>query len=143
MKIGIVIAILRELNAFLEKGYETTVIKEKYHEVYKTNINGNEIYAVRSGYGEIDAAAATQLLITRFGCETILNFGVVGGLTPEMALSKTCIVEKVVHYDYDISSLDSVRPGQYSDLPDEFIPADPVLFRKARVLMPDLREAIL
>ena len=48
----------------------------------------------------------TQFLISKFDVDLIVNFGVVGGLTPEMELAKTCIVESVIHYDFDTSEAD-------------------------------------
>ena len=45
------------------------------------------LYVIHSGIGEIAAAAAAQLLIDRYEVELIVNFGVVGGLTDEMALT--------------------------------------------------------
>ena len=49
------------------------------------------LYVIHSGIGEIAAAAAAQLLIDRYEVELIVNFGVVGGLTDEMALvSRIC-----------------------------------------------------
>ncbi len=140
-KVGLVVAV--EIDAVLGK----------YGDPVEKKIVGNmdfltfrmpeyELICVHCGAGEIAAAAAVQLLITAYEADMIVDFGVVGGLTREMALSKTCIVEKVIHYDFDISSLDPVRPGQYSELPDVYIPTDPVLFEKARKLMPELKSVI-
>ena len=42
MKIGIVIAIARELKAFLESDYEIETINEGAKEVYKTTITNKE-----------------------------------------------------------------------------------------------------
>ena len=97
------------------------------------------LYVVHSGIGEIAAAAATELLIDAFGVETVVNFGVVGGLTEEMALTKTCVVTRVVHYDFDLSGIDSVQPGQYPGYEDIYLPADPALVEKARRICPDLK----
>ena len=42
--------------------------------ISKFDIDGNEIFLVRSGVGEIRAAMTVQLLVDRFQVETILNF---------------------------------------------------------------------
>ena len=46
MKIGIVIAIERELKSFLESNYEIETIKNSNFTCFKTNINNNEVYGI-------------------------------------------------------------------------------------------------
>ncbi len=97
------------------------------------------LYVIHSGIGEIAAAAAAQLLIDRYEVELIVNFGVVGGLTDEMALTKTCVVTRVVHYDFDLSGIDPVSPAQYPGFADIYLPADAALVEKARTVCPELK----
>ena len=59
MRIGIVIAIERELKAFLKSNYEIEEITDNNFTCFKTVINNNEVYAIKSGWGLIDAAMAT------------------------------------------------------------------------------------
>lgn len=103
-------------------------------------LSGCTLHVLNSGIGELAAAAAAQLLIDRFGVELIVNFGVVGGLTEEMAGARTCVVEKLVHYDFDLSGIDPVKPGQYPGYEDEFIPLDPALVALALAAEPGLRK---
>ncbi len=141
MKTGLLIAIERELKAFLEDGGEIETEEACGRTVYKTRIGGNEIFALCSGNGEIDAAAGTQLLIARYGCGQMLNFGVTGALDPALKVEDLFVVRKVCHYDYDVSPVDPVKPHQYAEFPDEFIPLDAALIEKARAAEPGLREA--
>ncbi len=67
-----------ELKEFLEGGYQLEVAEQDHRTIYKSKIGENELYAVRSGAGIIDASSATQYLITRYGVEVILNFGLTG-----------------------------------------------------------------
>lgn len=124
MKIGIVIAIARELKAFLDSNYKVDIIEVNNHEIYKTIINNNEVYAIKSGYGKIDASAATQLLITKFDCEVIVNFGVTGALDPSLKVNDLFVVNKTCNYDYDVSPIDPVKLHQYEEFKDEYIPLD-------------------
>ena len=141
MKVGLLIAIERELKAFLASGAE--IREEKIHgrTVYRTQAGENEVFALCSGWGEIDAAAGTQLLITKYGCEEILNFGVTGALEPGLKVEDLFVAAKVLHYDFDTSTIDAVKPGQYAEFPDEFIPLDGALIRRAKAAEPGLREA--
>jgi len=141
MKIGMIIAIERELTAFLNSGNAFRTEQVCGRTVYCAEMKGHEIYAMMSGYGEIDAAAATQLLILWSGCEIILNFGVTGALEPSLKVEDLFVVSRACHYDYDVSPIDPVKKHQYAEYPDEFIPLDSGLVRLARAKMPILREA--
>jgi adenosylhomocysteine nucleosidase len=69
-----------------------------------------------------------------------VNFGVVGGLTEEMAQTKTCVVERVVHYDFDTSAYDKCLPGQYMGYPDEYLHPSPELIDRAVAICPELKR---
>ncbi len=141
MKIGMIIAIERELKAFVGHGMDVREEVINRRTVYSTRIGKHDIYAVCSGWGEIDAAAATQLLITACGCETVINFGVVGALIPGLRVEDLFLVRKVCAYGFDTSPIDDVKKHQYAEFADEYIPLDEELFEKALKIMPELKEA--
>ncbi len=139
MTIGLIIAVEREMNAFLESGFAFTQETVCGRTVYHTERHGHPLAAILSGAGEIDAAAACQLLILHTGCDVVLNFGVAGALDPELRVEDLFLVEKVCHYDYDISPVTPVKKHQYEEYEDEFIPLDKELIRIAREAMPELK----
>ena len=141
MRYGLLIAIERELKAFLESGRDIMMEHAYGRTIYRTTIGKNEVFALCSGAGEIDAASGTQLLITGYDCETILNFGVTGALDPELKVEDLFVAEKVRHYDYDCSTVDDVAPNQYGEFPDAFIPLDAALIARAKAAEPALRTA--
>lgn len=139
MKIGIVIAVERELVSFLESSY---TIEEKYKgkiKYYCTKINNNEIYAIKSGWGLIDAAAATQFMISVLDCSAIINFGVTGALDPELEVKELFMVNRCMNYDFDTSCIDPVKKHQYAEYNDEFIPLDRELIEFVKGLR-DIKE---
>ena len=141
MKIGLLIAIRRELEAFLNSGEERTEETVAGRTIYRTRMEGHDIFVVQSGCGEIDAAAATMLLITRFGCGIILNFGVTGALEEELKVEDLFVAEKVWHYDFDVTPFaDCVKVGQYEEYPDEFIPLDAGLVKLVEERLPGIRR---
>ena len=140
MKIGLIIAIERELKAFLENGGDITTKKVGGRIIYSTEMYGHEVSAVLSGYGEIDAAASTQLLILETGCDLIMNFGVTGALIPELKVEDLFVVDRVLNYDFDISPIDPVKKYQYLEYPDEYIPIDSELVDRATGIMPQLKK---
>lgn len=144
MDIGMIVAIPAEVDALLKTcGTPLGTDEVPGYTVYRYEIAGNRVFAVGSGAGEISAAAAVQFLITKYGVQRIVNFGVVGGLTEEMGLCRTAVVEKAVHYDFDASPFDGSMPGQYMQFPDVYIPAFPELVRLALETEPSLKPAVI
>ena len=138
-KIGMLVAV--EMDAVLRRyGRAERVETRCGFETHLYDMGAYELYVIRSGAGEISAAAAAQLLIDRCGVEMIVNFGVVGGLTEEMAQTRTCVVERVVHYDFDTSAYDHCLPGQYMGYPDEYLRPSPELVERATALCPELKR---
>ena len=144
-KIGIVIAIERELEAFLKSSYEIEELDAPAGgtlKCFKAVVNGNEVYAIKSGWGLIDAAMATQYIITKYGVEVILNFGVTGALDPGLKVSDLFYVSKCLNFDFDTSSIDDVVKHQYGDMEDEFIYLDSELIEMAKSIYPEIKEAV-
>ena len=81
--------------------------------ISKFDIDGNEIFLVRSGVGEIRAAMTVQLLVDKFQVDAILNFGFVGSLDNNFDVGDIVLAEKIVHYQFDTSVIDNVPAGQY------------------------------
>lgn len=122
-KIGMIVAI--ETQAIFEryknieklpapKGFELFLHKEE-------NFN---LYIMHCGMGTINAAVGTQLLIDRCNVEVIVDFGVVGGLTNAMKVQKIVVIDKIVHYRYDVSEFMDLKIGQLPEHDDIFIYTD-------------------
>ena len=86
--------------------------------------------------GEIAASAACQLLITKYGVDCILNFGVVGALTAKSSVQSFVYVGDVVHYDMDTSSVDDYPIGGYGCFDDVAVKCDEALLAKAQRVNP-------
>lgn len=130
-KIGMIVAV--EIQSVLDKfGARLTEQKNKAgYLVLEYSTEQYQLVIVSCGAGEIAAASGTQFLISEYHVDMIINFGIVGGLTEEMSKTKVCIVEKVVHYDFDTSTVDNVEVGRYLDYPDIYIPTSSQLLQKA------------
>lgn len=140
-KIGMVVAV--EIDAVLNKfGVPKKEIPFIAHSVYEYKLGEHTLFVINSGVGQIAATMATQFLITEFDVDLIVNFGVVGGLTPEMEVTKTCIVESVVHYDFDTSSLDKCEVGRYLEYPSIYIPTSKQIMDKALDIEPSLKKVV-
>nr|AWI66915.1 5'-methylthioadenosine nucleosidase/5'-methylthioadenosine phosphorylase [Pecoramyces ruminantium] len=140
-KIGMLVAV--EIDSVLSKyGKPTTTINQSGYNVLIYENPDYTYYVLNSGIGEIFAAAGTQFLITHLNVDMILNFGLVGGTTKEMARTSLCVVEKVVHYDYDLSAWNKSSVGKYLEYDTIYIPTTPDLVQKALEFKPDLHKVI-
>ncbi len=136
-KIGLIVAV--EDEALRQKYGEGYDLQDGHGTVlYQTR--QCQVYALHSGAGEIFAAAATQYLIDRYEVATVINYGVVGACTEDLKAGETCIVERVVHHQYDISSVDGVPAGRYLEYPETWLPVDKELVDKATASRSDLRR---
>lgn len=134
-RIGMVVAMEKEVTPFLKEiASECKSQTVNGFSVSEFKIKNKTIYLVKSGIGEIYAAAATQLLITKFNVQALFNFGVVGSLTDEIGIAETVFVDGVVHYDFDLSPIDPVKTGQYPGYDEPVIKIDNDLLSEAKKL---------
>lgn len=138
MTIGVVVAMQSELDPFLV-GKSYTTDKVGSFDVYSLDIAGKAVYITKlATVGEICSSAATQMLITKYGVEAIMNFGVVGALTDSAKLCDVMLVSGVVHYDMDTSAIDGVPVGRYTAFDDTTIPTSTKLLDIAHGIEPSL-----
>ncbi len=136
-KVGLLVAV--EIKAVLERYGEPAEVKRSpAYEVLVYRFENYELNVLKCGAGEIAAAAGTQYLISVIGAEVIINYGIVGGLTEAMHRCNTVVVERVVHYQFDTSAIDPVKPGRYIEYPDVYIPMTDRLIEKAVEVHPSL-----
>ncbi|MBQ3234716.1 MAG: 5'-methylthioadenosine/S-adenosylhomocysteine nucleosidase [Clostridia bacterium] len=136
--IGMVVAMDKEITPFLSTVGEriSEEVKGPFT-VFGYELYGKKIYLIKSGIGEIFASAATQLLISEYKVDIIMNFGVCGSLTKTVGVLDTVIVEGVVHYDFDLSGIDDVVVGQYPGYQTPLIKTDENLLEICKSAMPN------
>ena len=120
MRIVIVVAV--EFYKIVRKYcMEKHILKDGGYSFFDMSNNNVEVICFESGPGEIQAGAGMQYLIAKFDPNIILNIGTCGGLEYSMKMGDVCIVEEVVHTDYDVSCIANTLPGQYIGLSSERI----------------------
>lgn len=142
-KIGLVVAV--ELDAVLKKyGSPVSDRNHRGFRILTYNVHGNMLYIINCGVGEIYAALGTQILISEYNVDAIVNFGVVGGLCDQMSLTKTCIIKTIVHYDFGIFENGTMNVKSHHsnnfDNDEIFMQTDANLRKIALELYPDLKE---
>ncbi len=127
MKIGIIVATRRERKPFFEVFGEPTKknVGTKKFEISLWELEEDKsIYLMLGGLGEIASASSTQYLIDHYQVDKIINYGVVGGLSEEHPERKVGIVDKIIHYDFDISFGSDYKVGEYPDIGLYHIPKE-------------------
>lgn len=138
-KIGMVVAV--EMKAVAAKyGDRCETLSRRGFEVKKCTDETYELYILHSGAGQIAAAAGTQFLIDHFDVDLVVNFGVVGALVPGLKKGELCVVDRVVHYDFDTSAVDHCEVGRYMHYPSRFMETDAALRRRTSELFPQYRH---
>lgn len=131
MTIGIFTAVDTEALSFISSGAVSKSLDGAFT-VYNFKLGKHDAFlCCPPNVGEIAAASACQLLITKYRADVILNFGVVGALTEKTSLFSTVLVENVVHYDMDTSQIDPLPVGRYECFDDVAVPCDRALINKA------------
>lgn len=139
MKIGLLVAIEMDSVFAYYKDLEELPCPKGF-DLYHAKKNKNDIYILHTGMGEIASSSGVQYLATACSVDIIVNFGVVGGITPEMKKQKVCVIDRVVHYKYDCSEFMDLKVGQVDGHDSIFLPTTPELVEKAIAIMPELQR---
>ncbi len=138
-KIGLIVAI--EMDAVLSKyGAPVRVDKKAGFTVMVYETEKYILYAADGGAGEINAANATQFVICTYDVDLIINFGVVGALEEGAKTAQLCVVDNVIHYDFDTTGWLNLPRGQYPAYETPFIPTSAELAALAKSVSADLRS---
>ena len=103
-KIGIIFAMVEEINAF--KDYVN--IQNEYDifdlHFYEGEVSNIQCMLVTCGVGKVNAARTTQILIDNYGVDMIINVGVAGGVGPNLKVLDIIVGDKLVQHDFDITA---------------------------------------
>lgn len=112
-KIGMIVAMDKELKDYFNKLGNVEYLNDGVYDVWSATAYDKQLYIVKSGVGELAAASATQYLITKYGVDLVINFGICGKVNPQLKILDTVVVKSVVYYQFDCSEIDDVAPGVY------------------------------
>ncbi len=122
MRIAIITAMAEEAMPILKRLGSHLVDESTIAgvDVKKFAHGADTIYLATSGVGEIKASLAVQLVKDLFDVEVVLNFGFAGGINPALSIAELVIVNRVCHYQFDISAINDIEVGRYSDHEDRY-----------------------
>ena len=134
MSMGIIVATKEELIE--TKKIMKDITENKYYNLnfFTGKISEKEITLVQCGIGKVNAARTAQILIDKFNIEKVINIGVAGGVTPKLNVKDIVIANKLVQYDFDISTLGNCEKGEIEDI-GKFIKSDEKLVNLCKKIL--------
>jgi adenosylhomocysteine nucleosidase len=119
--IGVVIAMQSEADILLDEMNVSRSLTVSGKNVHVGTAYGKEIALCVCGVGKVNAALGTQLLVSKFDAEKILNFGVAGSLNKK---TKLCAVYQISHatqFDFDLVQLNGTKMGTLNEYEEPYL----------------------
>jgi len=141
-KVGMIVAV--ETEAIYQRYPDIKRLDApKGFEVFLHQDENYQLFIMHCGMGTVLAAAGTQFLIDKFDVNVIIDFGVVGGLTEVMKVEKMVLIERAVHYRFDVSECMDLQIGQVDGHDSIYLYTDKELLNKALEIAPSLKKATI
>ncbi len=119
--IGVVIAMQSEADILLDEMQIVRSLTVSGKKVYVGRAYGKDIALCVCGVGKVNAALGTQLLISKFDAEKLLNFGVSGGLNPSTQLCQVYQIAEAVQFDFDLVQLNGTKIGTLNEYEQNYL----------------------
>ena len=105
MVIGIMGAMPEEVDQLCARLSEVTV--EEYGGVcyHRGSLAGRQAVVCCAGMGKANAAATTQVLITKYGAERIIFSGIAGNMSSEIGIGDVVIGKTVLYHDAQLDMI--------------------------------------
>lgn len=141
MKIGIMGAMVEEIEPLLEflGDYETVEIADNKY--YKANYKGLELIIAYSKIGKVFASLTASTMIQKFGAEKLLFSGVAGAINPELKIGDLIAATKLCQHDLDITAFG--HPFGFVPEGSVFIDSDKELLSLAKEVASDMNKPLL
>ena len=119
--IGAVIAMQSEADILLREMKISRSLTVSGKPVYVGNAFGKDVALCVCGVGKVNAALGTQLLVSKFDAEKILNFGVAGGLNKRTELCEVYQISAAVQFDFDLVQLNGTKIGTLNEYQENYL----------------------
>lgn len=117
--IGIIGAMPTEVALLKNRMSDTASEKVAGLEVFSGTLHGKKVYVCQSGMGKVAAGAATQLLITKYGIQAIINSGIAGNMSGKVGIGDVVLSREVTYHDAQISMINQDYPFMDSYMADQ------------------------
>ena len=99
-------------------------------------MGGKDVVIVRSGIGKVNAGICAQILVDRFGVDTLINTGIAGSLDAQIDIGDMVISTDALHHDMD-ATIFGDPAGQLPRMDTLSFPADDIHTFTGRVVSGD------
>lgn len=137
-KLGIICAMkveMKKLLSSMENVKETKVGESTF---YEGNLYDHDVVLVLCGVGKVNAAIGTQILIDRYGVETVINSGIAGGAAEGLSIGDIVIGTDFVQHDFDVTAFGHAK-GYLCTGDDD---SEPTVFSADKRLVEELADAV-
>jgi len=114
-KTAIICALEREISYYLDVMEDVTTSKTANLIFHLGKLNGIDIVAVCCGVCKVNAAIATQILISEYNAGIVICSGVAGGIDKTLKIGDTVICTKAAYHDVWENSLTDYHPFMKDD----------------------------
>lgn len=119
MRIGIIVAMekeLRQLRGLLEG---ERVEKKGLREFYLGTIGSNEIIMEQCGIGKVNSAVGAAEMIDKFAPELVVSTGVAGGASTDLNITEVVVARECVYHDAYCGK--DCEFGQLMGMPERYV----------------------
>lgn len=102
---GIIVAMDEELSIILQHLHTPQCQQIAGLQFHRGFFFGHPVVAVVGGVGKVNAALCTQLLISHFHVDRVMNIGIAGGLDPDLRPGDVVIADTLIQHDMDVRPL--------------------------------------
>lgn len=117
--IGIIGAMDSEVAALVAAMSAKETQEYNNYKFYKGTLFGKEVVIVKCGIGKVNAAVCTQILLSNFNIEKVINTGIAGAVGTGLKQYDFVASTNVVHHDVDVQIF-GYKPGQVPGMPETF-----------------------
>ena len=104
MVLGIISAMAEELELLLKDMDIKEESKKANMTFYRGTLENKDIIAVVCGIGKVNAAVCSQILISEFNVDSIINVGVAGGIGKDIYPGDVVVGTNLVQHDMDTTA---------------------------------------
>ena len=109
--IAIIGALEKEIMQIKEELSDVCEAREAGLTVVSGELDGLTVVATTAGMGTVNAAAATQHLISKYAPQAVVFSGIAGGLNPKLHIDDVVIGKRLRYLDTDTALIDESAPG--------------------------------
>jgi len=110
LRIGVIGPTEREIMPFINKISNTRISEHAMLKIYSGVYEGVEVVSLFCGVCKVNAAIATQLLISKFEVTHIILTGVAGALNRQLEIGDTVISNEIAYHDVAHGILTEYHP---------------------------------